>query len=101
MRRQLFLLLLGALAAPACDAESAGPDDVSADTVASPGAVSVTLGTSEIVVRYRTDSCELEDLPDIQARAFRRSDNNVVLVSGNAPRNYWMVGPGFNALTRI
>jgi len=101
MRRHALLLILGALAAPACAEDGTGPPGLTADTVASPGAVSVTAGEPEIVLRYRADSCEPEDLPDIQARAFRRTDNTVVLVSGNAPRNYWMAGTGFNALTRI
>ncbi len=53
---------------------------------------------------YSADSCRAAggwDLPDVQARAFRRpGDDHVVLVSGNAPANYWMTGPNFDHLTR-
>ncbi len=72
-----------------------------ADTAASPGTVVITLGTPDVVMRYRTDACEPEDLPDVQARAFRMADGRVALVAGNAPRNYLMVGADFNSLARV
>ncbi len=67
----------------------------------SPGEVTVSLGAPEMVMRYREQSCEPFDLPDVQTRAFRRSDGRFVLVSGNAPRNYWMEGTGFHDLRRV
>jgi hypothetical protein len=86
----------------ACGTDASGPAPLTpADTAASPGLVTVTLGTPERVLQYRTQACEALDLPDVQARAFRRADGMLVLVSGNAPRNYWMAGSGFASLSRV
>ncbi len=70
------------------------------DTATSPGVVTLTLGAPEMVMNYRAESCEAEDLPDVQVNAFRRSDGSVVLVAGNAPRNRAMVGGDFTSLVR-
>lgn len=67
-------------------------------------AVSASLvGDIEVVMDYRRDTCRAAggmDLPDVQARAFRRADGSIGLVSGNAPVNYFMFGPDFDRLTR-
>lgn len=83
------------------DATDPASPPIPADTAASPGVVTVGVGLPEIVMRYRTDSCEPYDLPDIQARAYRRADGTLVLVSGNAPRNYWMSGANLGSLSRV
>ncbi len=62
--------------------------------------VQVNLGTSETVFDYETMNCAELDLPDVDAHAFRDSQNEIVLVSGNAPDNYWMFGKDFNSLKR-
>jgi hypothetical protein len=117
-RRFLFavILMLSACTsttAPDPGAEDGGPElpsppDVTPppdtasppDTAASPGIVVLTLGEPEVVMRYRGQACEEEDLPDVQTRAFRRSDGRIVLISGNAPRNRAMVGGDFDSLER-
>jgi len=94
------LIVLAAM--PGCRDDAAGPEPAAPeDTTASPGLVTVALGTAERVMQYRLESCEEYDLPDVQARAFRRADGTLVLVSGNAPLNYWMAGSGFDDLTRV
>jgi len=65
--------------------------------------VKTTVGAETPVMVYRRDSCRASgglDLPDVQARAFRRPDGQLVLVSGNAPVNYFLTGPDFDRLTR-
>ena len=61
--------------------------------------VSIALGSEEIVFRWRTDRCEDLDVPDVPARAVRRR-GEIILVSGNAPRNYFSYGPDFDRLKR-
>lgn len=76
----------------------AGPDVPPRDPV-----VEVTLGAPEVVMDWSSDSCRASDgldLPDVQARALRRSDGSLLLVSGNAPDNYAMFGPSFDLLQR-
>lgn len=73
------------------------------DTASIPSAVRVTLGRPEIVMDHSRDSCRQSkglDLPDVHARAVRTPDNNILLISGNAPVNYTMVGSDFNRLQR-
>jgi len=66
--------------------------------------VRVTLGQPEIVMDYSKDSCRRSqglDLPDVQAHAVRSPlDQSIILISGNAPVNYTMVGTDFNSLKR-
>jgi hypothetical protein len=65
--------------------------------------VRVTLGTPEVVMDYSTMSCRRGggmDLPDVQARAMRRPDGSLLVVSGNAPLNFSLTGPDFDHLTR-
>jgi hypothetical protein len=61
--------------------------------------VTIALGAEEMVFRWKTDRCEDLDVPDVYARAVRRR-GEIVLVSGNAPRNYFSYGPDFNRLKR-
>jgi hypothetical protein len=66
-----------------------------------PPVVTVAVGTPEKVMDWRRDRCEDLDLPDVQARALRSPEaGGLLLVSGNAPRNYVMAGPGFGTLRR-
>jgi len=69
------------------------------------GAVRVSVGPPEVVMDYSRDSCAAAaglDLPDVQARALANSQEGTLwLVSGNAPANYWMAGPGFDSLVRV
>ncbi len=65
--------------------------------------VETATGAEQTVMLYQRDTCRAArglDLPDVQARAFRRTDGTVVVVSGNAPVNYWMTGPSFDELRR-
>ncbi len=65
--------------------------------------VRVALGVPELVMDYSSDSCpraEGMDLPDVQARAMRRPDGSLLLISGNAPVNFGMTGPDFKQLRR-
>jgi hypothetical protein len=64
------------------------------------GPIKVELGSEETVFEYTKDHCVTLDLPDVYARAIRTS-NGIVLVSGNAPENYFMFGKDFNSLERI
>lgn len=60
----------------------------------------VKLGNVQTVFDYEEESCAQMDLPDVYAHAFRDAQNNIVLVSGNAPDNYFMFGSTFNTLSR-
>ncbi len=60
----------------------------------------VTLGTEEVAYDWTTDKCEDLDLPDVYAHAIRNYKNEIILVSGNAPKNYFMFGPNFKSLKR-
>lgn len=65
--------------------------------------VETQTGAAQTVMDYRRDSCPGQnglDLPDVQARAFRRPDGVLALVSGNAPVNFFMTGPSFDQLRR-
>lgn len=73
------------------------PDEYESNNVK----VSVTLGAEETVFDYLEEACATLDLPDVQAHAFRDEKGKIVLVSGNAPNNYWSKGPGFNQLARV
>ncbi len=70
-----------------------------------PAAVRVTVGEEELVMDTSRVGCREAaglDLPDVQARAFRSPvDDLLWLVSGNAPDNYWLAGPSFDALARV
>ncbi|MBI4540973.1 MAG: hypothetical protein HY704_15835 [Gemmatimonadetes bacterium] len=100
-----LVLLLTAIAG--CDSQT-GPPTVSEppptqpspDTAVSPGVVTVTLGAPGIVLDYSRAACEAFDVPDVYAHAVRAPDGILILVSGNAPRNFWSFGSGFNSLAR-
>jgi len=62
--------------------------------------VSVTIGAKEVVFDYTTDRCEDLDLPDQPARFVRAEDGSLVLIDGDAPRNYVSRGADFNSLKR-
>ena len=62
--------------------------------------VSVTVGAKEIVFDYTTDRCEDLDLPDGVAGFVRAEDGSLVLIQGDAPRNYVSRGADFNSLRR-
>jgi hypothetical protein len=61
--------------------------------------IHLELGTEELVFDYRSDRCEDLDLPDVFAHAIKTS-NGIMLVSGNAPVNYFLFGNDFNSLER-
>jgi M6 family metalloprotease-like protein len=93
------LLAAGALAAAAAGAGASGKMHQAPDVD-----VRLVVGEPEVVMDYSAESCPASngmDLPDVQARAFRRpGDDHIVLVSGNAPDNYFMTGPDFDHLER-
>ena len=62
--------------------------------------VGVTAGAKEVVFDYSTDRCEDLDLPDGLTGFVRAEDGSLVLVQGDAPRNYVSRGADFNSLTR-
>jgi hypothetical protein len=59
-----------------------------------------SLGKTETVFDYESDACATMDLPDVYAHAIRNEKNELVLISGNAPDNYFMFGKTFNTLSR-
>jgi hypothetical protein len=61
-------------------------------------ALAVT-GPEEIVFDWSADRCELEDIPDVPARAFRDADNNVQLISSHFI-NRRMTGADLDSLQR-
>jgi len=63
------------------------------------GKVKVELGAEEKVFEYVKDRCAELDLPDVYAHPIRTPEG-IVLVSGNAPDNYFMFGKDFNSLKR-
>jgi hypothetical protein len=63
------------------------------------GAVKIELGSEERVFEYVKDSCAVLDLPDVYAHPIRTPEG-IVLVSGNAPDNYFMFGQDFKTLSR-
>ena len=63
------------------------------------GPVKIELGAEERVFEYVKDSCAVLDLPDVYAHPIRTPEG-IVLVSGNAPDNYFMFGKDFNSLKR-
>ncbi|MBX3042910.1 MAG: T9SS type A sorting domain-containing protein [Candidatus Kapabacteria bacterium] len=62
-------------------------------------AIKITLGEEEKVFIYTEDRCDVLDLPDVYAHPIRTPDG-IMLVSGNAPDNYFMFGEDFNSLKR-
>lgn len=89
-----FVLL--ALAAPASERFPNGAPVI--DIV-----VTAETGPPEDVMLWRRDSCRASggwDLPDVQARAYRRLDGTLLLYSGNAPASYAMAGGSFDTLRR-
>jgi hypothetical protein len=62
--------------------------------------VAVTVGAKEVVFRYATDRCDDLDTPDHPPRLVRAEDGSLVLVAGNAPRNYLSRGAAFSSLRR-
>jgi hypothetical protein len=80
---------------PAARAEANGAGTALDDLTS----VRIALGAEEIVFRWKTDRCEDQDVPDVAARAVRRR-GQIVLVSGNAPKNYFSYGTDFDRLKR-
>jgi len=94
---EAILLVMSLLAG--CSYNSSAVSDAFSD----PSGVRVALGCAEIVMDYTRDSCRQSkglDLPCGQARALRTPDNNILLISGNTPANYTMVGRDFKHLRR-
>jgi hypothetical protein len=101
--QQTLVLALGAwliagcsISAPAARVAAGATVTTSPDDIT---AVIITLGPEETVFDWTTDRCESLDVPDVVARAVRRR-GEIVLVSGNAPRNYFLYGPDFDRLQR-
>jgi hypothetical protein len=66
---------------------------------ADPGEIAVGFGPEETVFDYAKDNCDGGgDVPDVPARAIRRSDGQILLVAPNDPRNYVSIGPDFSSL---
>jgi len=63
------------------------------------GPLSISVGPEERVFNYQTDRCAVLDLPDVYAHPIR-TPQGIMLVSGNAPDNYFMFGRDFNSLRR-
>ncbi len=63
------------------------------------GSLSITMGPEETVFDYTTDRCAVLDLPDVYAHPIRTAQG-IMLVSGNAPNNYFMFGRDFSTLRR-
>lgn len=61
--------------------------------------VKIELGAEQKVFEYVSDRCAELDLPDVHAHPIRTKDG-IMLVSGNAPDNYFMFGNDFNTLKR-
>ncbi len=62
--------------------------------------LTIVFGNVQTVFDYEEESCADLDLPDVYAHAIRNDKNEIVLVSGNAPDNYFMFGKTFNTLSR-
>ena len=85
-----------------------GPVSVSAQSGGITGSLPLTVnaritfsfGQEEIVFRHSTDSCEPLDVPDVPAHPVRLADGSLMLVAGNAPRNFLMFGADFSSLRR-
>ncbi|HEY5776191.1 MAG TPA: hypothetical protein VIS57_08910 [Xanthomonadales bacterium] len=60
--------------------------------------LSVT-GPEEIVFDWSADRCELEDIPDVPARAFRDAEDNIQLISSHFI-NRRITGPDLDSLQR-
>jgi hypothetical protein len=56
------------------------------------------LGAEETVFVWGTDRCEDLDLPDVPAHVVRLADGTLVLIDGDAPRNYASFGADFSSL---
>lgn len=67
---------------------------------ADPGEIAVAFGPEETVFDYAKDKCDGGDVPDLPARAIRRSDGQILLLAANDPRNYISIGPDFSSLKR-
>ena len=64
--------------------------------------VTVTMGPAQQIFDSATEHCGPTDIegPDINVSAFRNSQGEIVLLSGNAPDNYAMFGTNFDNLQR-
>jgi hypothetical protein len=75
-----------------------------ADDDFGPITVSVDTGAIATVMDYPADACDTDvdewDLPDVVPHAVKMPNGELVLESGNAPKNYFMFGTNFNNLTR-
>ena len=65
----------------------------------SKGQIKIEIGQEEKVFEYVKDRCAELDLPDVYAHSIR-TPKGILLVSGNAPDNYFMFGEDFNSLKR-
>lgn len=63
------------------------------------GRIQIITGPEEPVFEYVNDHCVALDLPDVYAHAIR-TERGIMLVSGNAPDNYFMFGENFDRLKR-
>ena len=63
-----------------------------------PDDVQIT-GPEEIIYDWTTDRCELEDIPDNEARFFRDADGNIQMVASHY-NAFRMIGPDFDNLVR-
>ena len=63
------------------------------------GPIKIVLGAEEKVFVDVYDHCVTLDLPDVYAHPIRAQEG-IMLVSGNAPDNYFMFGKDFNSLKR-
>ncbi len=61
--------------------------------------IKIEIGEEELVFSYVYDRCYELDLPDVYSHAIKTPDG-IMLVSGNAPVNYFMFGKDFNSLKR-
>lgn len=98
-----LLLALGAGSTTASASLDGNVGTLQLDIASKPvpaGSLSITLGPPEVVFRWATHKCNESDVPDVPARLNRLSNGSLLLVDGNAPRNYVSVGPDFNSLKR-
>jgi hypothetical protein len=60
--------------------------------------IAITLGNSEKVWDWSTQTCGGADVPDAQARAVKNQFGKLVLSRPDAPENYFLFGDDFNSL---
>jgi len=92
----LFLLFTAGLTVGlmACGGGGGGGGDDGGE----PGPVNI-IGVAETVFDWTTDQCELEDIPDLPARAFRDNNGKVQLIATHS-KNRRMIGDDLDSLAR-